>query len=149
MNKNFLKINLSLSFLIIQTQPNIRIKVDDQVFFEGSANSDRLDLTIETSVKVGSHSLTIDFLNKNYDELQNGKDMAVIVDSIKFQHLPDEFKYYSSYCPDYPEDWLKNNPKAEPVIHSNYLGWNGHWKLNFETPIYPWIHQHLNLGWAL
>lgn len=31
--------------------------------------------------------------------------------------------------------------------NATYLGWNGLWVLEFELPIFTWIHKLENLGW--
>jgi hypothetical protein len=87
--------------------------------------------------------------NKNYSECSVDGDMAVIIDSIKFQNFNHDFKIFSQYFPDYPSDWRADGHDCPKAIHSNYLGWNGIWTLDFETPIYRWIHQRLDLGWLI
>jgi len=148
MKKNSLIIRLNLSFQIVETLPDISIQLDNKIILEGRQSNKNLNLTIDQQVCTGPHSLTIDFKNKNYNECTDNKDMAVIIDQVKFQYLPDDFKIYSWYQPQYPDSWLKHQPTSKPVIHSNYLGWNGRWGFDFETPIYAWIHRRLNLGWS-
>ena len=41
---------------------------------------------------------------------------------------------------DYPD----KNPVLQP---HTYLGWNGRWVLEFETPVFTWIHRLEDLGW--
>jgi hypothetical protein len=84
---------------------------------------------------------------------ESHQDMAVIIDRVSFQSVDHDFKIYSRYQPDYPEIWLQEQvslgqPPARE-IHSNYLGWNGKWFLDFQTPIYQWIHQRMGLGWLV
>ena len=146
MQKNDIRINLEVSTRMVTTVPEYTIKLDDQVLWK-IKNSDRQNFLIIRSVDPGPHRLSIDFLNKNYQEIQPPKlDMAVIVESVKFQHIETDFKIYSKYQPIYPPDWAGNQDK---IVHANYLGWNGTWYIDFETPIYPWIHQCLDLGWLL
>jgi hypothetical protein len=149
MKKNSLIIRLNLSFRIVDTFPDIIIQLDNKIVLEGLQRNECLELTIDKQLCPGSHLLTIDFKNKKYSECTKNKDMAVIVDQVKLQHLPDDFKIYSWYQPQYPKDWLKDHPNSEPEIHSNYLGWNGRWGFDFETPIYAWCHRKMNLGWSL
>jgi hypothetical protein len=146
MQKNDIKINLSVSTRMVTTVPEYTIKLDDHVLWTVT-DSSRQDFLIVQSVYPGQHRLSIEFFNKNYKEIQPPKsDMAVIIDSIRFQNIKSDFKVYSKYQPTYPDDWLGNKDK---IVHANYLGWNGIWYIDFETPIYPWIHQRLDLGWLL
>jgi hypothetical protein len=147
--KNYVKINLRLKFLRVSTNPEIFVRIDDQIFLQGQQKDNSVTLLIETELEPGPHQLTVDFVNKNYNECSTGQDMAVIIDQVKFQHLSDNFKIYSWYFPDYPCDWAQENTTLQQKIHGNYLGWNGRWILDFETPIYTWIHKQLNLGWLI
>lgn len=143
------QIYLELEFGIITTLPEICVRVDSDVIVTGPQQQ-KLEVVIDRDLDQGKHRLSVDFVNKNYKESTASNDMAVIINQVRFQHLDNDFKIYSLYCPVYPEPWLSQQvvtPAA--VVHGNYMGWNGHWYLEFETPIYRWIHQRLNLGWLL
>lgn len=139
-------INLDLEFKYVITPLDVVIKLDDKVILSGPQTDTLQSLKIETKVNPGEHTLTIDLLNKNYSECTPENDAAVIIHSVKFQHLNDEFSHHSWYRPEYPDNWTDSKPE---VMHSNYMGWNGRWGFDFNTPIYPWIHKTLNLGWLL
>ena len=144
-----IQIYLELEFCIVQTLPMICVRVDDDIVAQGPQQRN-LQININQDLDAGTHRLSVDFVNKNYKESTAINDMAVIINQVRFQHLDNDFKIYSLYCPVYPEPWLSQQvvtPAA--VVHGNYMGWNGHWYLEFETPIYRWIHQRLNLGWLL
>ena len=142
-------IYLELEFSIVHTMPDICVRIDNTVVLSGPQKHDQ-KITIDHSLNPGRHCLSVDFTNKNYKESSQDHDMAVIVKCVKFQHLDNDFAIYSCYRPEYPEPWLsQQSTKPNEVIHGNYLGWNGHWYLEFETPIYRWIHRRLNLGWLL
>lgn len=87
-------------------------------------------------------------------ELYNKPDldpgMAVIVDSVEFFGISDpKFVWHGVYRPTYPEPWYSQQcPTPEAVLTgSNYIGWNGSWRLNFDVPVFTWMHQVQNLGW--
>jgi hypothetical protein len=90
--------------------------------------------------------LEINFCNK--PDLDH--TMAVIVDSVEFFGISDpKFAWRGVYCPDYPEPWYSQQcpaPAAE-LPGCNYLGWNGRWRLDFDVPVFSWMHQVQNLGW--
>lgn len=100
----------------------------------------------------GIHTLSIEFLNKTDDDTQLhlGLDKAVIVDKIAFFGISDpKFVWQGKYTPRYPQPWASQQSTALPEIlmYHNYLSWNGVWKLEFQMPIFTWIHQIQDLGW--
>jgi hypothetical protein len=142
-------IKIELHPLIVKTAPEIFISSEDlTVEYINLKKPMTIEREIECSTE-GKHIFTIGFLNKNYDECSVNSDMAVIINSVKFQNLEHDFKIFSKYVPTYPEDWRASGRDCTEVIHSNYLGWNGTWSLEFETPIYRWIHHRLDLGWLI
>lgn len=93
----------------------------------------------------GCHSLEVELLNKQDSDTQPGLDKAVIVKSISFNGIKsDRFRWAAKYYPCYP-DHLKNNPTV--LEAHDYISWNGTWRLEFQTPIFTWIHNIENLGW--
>lgn len=76
--------------------------------------------------------------------------MAVIVDKIEFFGISDpKFVWAGVYTPDYPEPWYSQQSikPAEQLLQHHYLGWNGCWRLDFDVPVFTWMHRVLNLGW--
>lgn len=90
--------------------------------------------------------LEVVFMNK--PELDH--NMAVIVDQVEFFGISDpQFVWAGVYTPRYPEPWYSEQQiKPEPhLTQQNYLGWNGTWRLDFDVPVFTWMHRTLNLGW--
>lgn len=88
----------------------------------------------------------IQFENKTNDT----PDMAVEIKSVTFEGMTlDRFKWSNKYYPDYPEPWASQQTEPLPPIrrHSTFLGWNGRWELEFEVPIFTWIHRLEHMGW--
>ena len=52
-----------------------------------------------------------------------------------------------------PTEWLQQQNEIgkewTETILSDHMGWNGIYYIDFETPIYRWIHKKLNLGWLI
>jgi hypothetical protein len=130
--------------------PRIKLGIND--------NLEEVSLTIPTEFKFiqrldsGVHSLTIEFLNKTDadSQLDLGLDKAVIIDRIAFFGISDpKFVWKGNYKPLYPEPWASQQSTSLPVVlqSQNYLGWNGVWKLEFQMPIFTWMHQVQDLGW--
>lgn len=77
-------------------------------------------------------------------------DTAVIIDSISFFGIRDpKFIWKGIYFPNYPEPWASQQltPLPVEITGQTYLGWNGTYRLDFDVPVFTWIHQVQNLGW--
>jgi hypothetical protein len=75
---------------------------------------------------------------------------AVVIDKIEFFGISDpKFVWLGTYTPDYPEPWYSQQHPVPPPTLTNvtYMGWNGTWRLNFDIPVFSWIHRVKDLGW--
>lgn len=124
--------------------PWVRVKI---------AGFDRLDkLTEPTTFAIsfdstaGQEILLVEHLNKAITD----STTAVIVDSIEFFGITDpKFAWAGMYCPIYPEPWAGQQltPLPAEIPGQTYLGWNGTYRLEFDVPVFTWIHRVQNLGW--
>lgn len=147
---NKVKIYLDLRCRYTDIIPKISISIDDVMTI--NRGLDQIDpCLIDIDLGPGRHRLCIDF--NDAAALAQDPNISIEVRSLKLQNLPDEFNIYSFYRPMYPKHWVEENlalgKRLDPVIHSNCIGWCGQWWIDFETPIYAWIHKRLNLGWLL
>ena len=90
--------------------------------------------------------LGIFLLNKTDNDTVGDLDKAVIVKEISLEGLSyPTFMHRSLYRPEYSDGYYQyakqNNIVVEPVIHSNYLGFNGEWFLEFTWPTFTWIYE--------
>jgi hypothetical protein len=95
----------------------------------------------------GNHRIAILLHNKTDldTDLTANKDKAIVVKSIEFFGIQSpRFVWQGMYEPIYPAH-LKDQPSV--LQYSNYLGWNGIWYLDFDAPVFTWIHQIESLGW--
>lgn len=103
----------------------------------------------------GSQVLSIDFLNKISRDTRPdlGLDKAVVIEKISFFGITDpRFVWEGRYRPIYPEPWASEQRalgQALPDVLGNQdrLSWNGHWWLDFDLPVFTWIHHVQDLGW--
>lgn len=80
---------------------------------------------------------------KTEDEYKSAKDLAVIIEEIEINGISDpKFIWQGKFHPEYPR-WEED----KGPIDTNYLGFNGEWKLTITIPAYTWIHKTLGLGW--
>ena len=146
------KLALNLSPVFWQEPPAICIKFNDVVLFDG-------ELTCETKFDwqldaAESNRLSVFLLNKKDADCCDGQDKAVVVDSIGIEGLYYKtFMHKTLYHPIYSDGYYnyakENNITVEPVIHSNYLGFNGEWFLEFTWPTFTWIYEleTNGMGW--
>lgn len=141
------KIKIQLVSHVVKTIPEISIGYNNKVLETVLVDSGSHSLEYSFGLAEGKSKFYIDFNNKQYSEWSESSDMAIEISKVTFQNLTDDFKHLSLYIPDYPS--AEEKLKWDPIIHSNYLGWNGRWFIEFNTPIYRWLHQQLNLGWLI
>jgi hypothetical protein len=96
--------------------------------------------------------VSIQLLNKNNSDtiVNQNLDKAIVIEWIRFFGIQDpKFVWQGRYRPVYPEPWYSQQVTPPSVELSNicYLGWNGTWRLDFDVPIFTWIHQVQNHGW--
>ena len=140
------KLAITLSPRINITPPEVIVSVPGYITHETLWKTKRIEAEF-----VGTTGfLDVKFFNKKYEETVGDKDMAVIVDQVEFFGISDpRFVWAGVYSPEYPEPWYSQQPtKPEPALtNHNYLGWNGRWHLEFDVPVFTWMHRTLGMGW--
>lgn len=103
----------------------------------------------------GCQTLSIHLLNKTDDDTipDQGLDKAVIIRAITFFGISDQrFIWRGRYRPCYPEPWAGQQralgrPPDPVLTNTDRLSWNGEWTLEFDLPVFTWMHQVQDLGW--
>jgi hypothetical protein len=108
-------------------------------------------LVVDQAFETGKHCVEIFFYNKSSEDSVHPVDKAVIIKSISVEGLSTTKISQGIYCPEFPEPWASQQVSQginlfETYKSSTYLGWNGRWRFEFESPIYQWIHKTENLG---
>lgn len=142
------KYNTNFSILLKPhgiTSPVITYKLNDLLINTLVLDKEsRLHFSLD--LNQGNNKFEIIFTNKTNET----PDMAVEILEVGIEDIVvDRFKWASRYYPSYPEPWASRQTTALPESHpsATYMGWNGRWELNFEVPIFTWIHRLENLGW--
>jgi len=152
MTNSLVNIDIGIDACVIKTVPRVSIKLDNKVLYDIEVAGTE-SITIEKSLSLGDHCLVIHFYNKNPKESGYAYDMAVLIKHIRFQHINYDFHLLSKYFPEYPQEFIneqRQQGKEWPEsILSNHLGWNGKYVIDFQTPVYQWIHEKLDLGWLI
>lgn len=140
-------ISITLEPIWFNKPPNMRIGINDRL--------EEVVLEKETTFKysyddvAGSGKLQLDFFGKVMDDTNTttGQDTAIIIKEITFNGIANpRFMWAGIYYPIYP-DWIDHSAMPTIISQYTYLGLNGKWVLNFELPIFTWIHKVENLGW--
>ena len=152
MNNYAIKIKILLEPIYQYAAPHIIYGIDTNIMSQQSIRSAQ-EIVINSKLSQGSHRFFLELTNKDHAANKKDRDMHIKIKHIGFQDMEENFHYFSKYQPVYPTQWLqqqKEMGKEWPeTILSNHMGWNGTYYIDFETPIYKWIHKKLNLGWLI
>lgn len=152
MTNSLVNIDIGLDVCVIKTVPRITIKLDNTIVYDIEVAGTK-SINIKENLTLGDHRLEIHFYNKNPKESGYANDMAVLIKHIRFQHIKYDFHLLSKYFPEYPQEFIneqRQQGKEWPEsILSNHLGWNGKYVIDFQTPVYQWLHEKLDLGWLI
>lgn len=142
---NTCKLNFSIESSNPTANLTVRVKVDQLEVFNGPVN-DIVDIDYDVNETDGNHELTIELLGKTstdtvIDSQGNIIEDAVIkcsnftVDNINFDQLMFAL---STYTHDF-------NGTENLTVNKFYgtLGCNGVVRLEFTTPIYIWLLEHM------
>lgn len=110
-------------------------------------------LDVSAVLDTGAYRFYIDFVNKQDGDCvpDQGLDKAIEIREFRFHGFAmQKFLWAGVYTPIYPQPWLSQQDPPPPDQHASatYLGWNGRWHLDFECPVFPWIHRTNNMGWV-
>lgn len=136
------KVAVTLTPKLGDSAPEVFVSVPGLVVRETLWQTKTVELEFDAPVGW----LEIVFMNK--PELD--PNMAVVVDQVGFFGISDpKFVWAGVYTPKYPEPWYSQQIEKPPrhLPQQNYMGWCGTWRLNFDIPVFTWMHQTMNLGW--
>lgn len=142
-----MQIDLSFDYVDKFGCPQIAIVVDDQVLYSGNVLS---ELSVTADIKPGPHSLKIIHSDKKINDFDATHDKHVVIKKIKFdgvdldqiEHCP--LTHRGRFYPAYEESYIKSSMDQGTVLPefispNHYLGHNGTWVLDFDSPAYDWI----------
>lgn len=128
--------------------PMVQVRLDREMLWNAPLTQLKTFL-FSQHIDPGVHALEIELLDKSdsdpYQALKIQKFSMGRIESPRFV-------WQAVYTPRYPEPWAtqqKNQGiQLESHLHNtDYLGWNGIWRLQFDVPIFTWIHHIEKLGW--
>jgi hypothetical protein len=138
---------VKLSFVLEPTgEPWVKIRTGREDRMAQITTTQRFDFNI---VAEGRAVLEIELVGKS----DSDPHQAVQIKQLAFYEIEDpRFIWLGEYLPNYPEPWATQQQEQGQILplvltNTDYLGWNGVWRLQFDVPVFTWIHQVQNLGW--
>lgn len=155
MDKETLHFKIGLSGTSEQKQPKFSIAIDGNTVQEGTltlAPNVTEYFEFDVSLTEEAHELQISLLNKeSTDTIQDSEgnivsDMLLNIDSIEVDELDLGSLLWTAsiYNPIYPDHYLNQDQRnIKDVTNCVHLGWNGVWRLPFDSPFYIWLLENL------
>lgn len=146
------KIDITVDPVWHQDPPEIRVKIGLGYSWSGKIQ-ELTTFSHEWDSGQGAEQVSVQLVNKKDSDTVGDRDKAVVIKSIRFNNIgTDKMLWQGRYHPCYPEPWATQQKNAgqelpESLVAHTYLGWNGIWMLDFEIPVFTWIHQIEDLGW--
>lgn len=144
--------------------PTVKISVDGKQYFDGEIDchsqiktDDYKFIEFEHELAEGPHQLVIEHYGKDerYHHIWDNTAKKVIesrcphIKSIEIDEIDIGPLLYSGiYTPDYPKKWYVEQTQQTGKIPDQEvrmwsLGWNGQWRLEFQSPFYMWLLENL------
>jgi hypothetical protein len=118
--------------------PHVIITVDKIVYKQQLSNTTSFDFEFLATERA---SLIVEHHSKS----DLDPNTAVIIRNIEFYGISDpRFIWAGIYYPVYPSHYTDQKSSRSG---QDYLGWNGTYVLQFQVPIFSWIHQVQDMGW--
>lgn len=154
MTTEALHFKIGLTGTSLKKQPEVKISVNNQIFFSGCLSKTPGELEFfefDAECPEGANSIEISLLNKeSVDTVQEeGKiveDLMLCINHLEIDDIELNTLLWSnsSYYPIYPENYLDLEQKRiKEVKNTKDLGWNGTWIFPFSSPFYIWLLEKI------
>ena len=142
------KIGITLTPRHCNKWPLMSVGLDDFLLFKTRLDSTKT-YTMDHPLDLGEHVLWVKLEGKTNADTTETEDQAIEISAVTVEGISaDRFIWRGVYTPEYPEPWASQQAELSPEItNTNYLGWNGIWRLRFSVPVFRWIHEVEHLGW--
>ena len=148
MSSEKLKFSISLSATFWDKKPRYTVYVDDESMASGDVGEDQEIVSFEKELSAGVHDLSIRLENKESSDtiVENNeisKDMLLNINDIEIDDvsLSNLIWIKSDYHLDQPQNFKGNVINRLPNCVN--LGWNGTYKIQFESPFYIWLLENI------
>lgn len=148
MSSEKLKFTVSLSATFWDKKPRYTVYVDDEAMAHGEIGENHEIVSFEKELSAGVHDLSIRLENKESSDTvsENGeivKDMLLNIDDIEIDDISlSDLKWTKSiYYLDHPQEFKGTVINNLPNCIN--LGWNGTYKIQFDSPFYIWLLENI------
>jgi predicted RecA/RadA family phage recombinase len=130
-----------------ENSPYTKVWVDNLLIYEGNIQKE-VEIVTEQNLTSGKHVLAVEMLGKKIEDTKTDNDgnilndMLLHIKEIEFDEIdlaliPWNFGVFAA-------DTANIYAPREPVEQIVDIGWNGTWRLEFESPIYLWLLENIN-----
>lgn len=156
MTTESVKFTIALSGTYHDKRPQYSVLIDDQEYASGFINADSGTtelIEFDANLNEGPHSLNIKLLNKDpSDTIKSSndpvnfeivKDMLLNIEKIKIDSIDLDSLIWteSEYFLDNP--YTFNGENISSLKSCVNLGWNGTYRIQFNSPVYIWLLEKL------
>lgn len=137
MHKEKIKFQFWFDTIYEKAPPYTEIYIDDVMKFSGLIKKENPYVEFYATLDFSKHQIR---LSKTGN--LNGKAVSLIINKLKIDEIDvrNFIWHNSTFKPNYNPDYLKQNPSLESEICGElFLGHNGVWTYNFESPFYKFI----------
>ena len=154
-----LKVKLELYATMWDQPPHAEILINDKSFVKKEITGSESDADViefeHEFVEGEKHCLIIRYSGKGKNQTvvnEKGdilKDQLLHIKSIEIDEINlGAIVYEGEYTPEYPEPWATQQRESGNDLKESYknvtqMGFNGEWKLKFESPFYMWLLENL------
>ena len=90
-------------------------------------------------LELGQHKLEI-LISPEQDLAQDSVPIVISVDHLYLQDVDHDFRDHGQFV------HIKDSALMVP---GNLVSVDSVWRLDFQVPVYRWMHQKMNLGWLI
>jgi hypothetical protein len=126
--------------------PVIEIKNNGQRLIEPISINGKQSAECSIEMLPGLHNNVLEIVRSNHDE--QTQQICKLVDIKVDDHSIKSILNHTEFYPQYPKIWYQEQVllgKDWPSFHIGWLnwGWNGTWKMYYDTPFYSWLLKKL------
>jgi hypothetical protein len=156
MSSESVKFTIELSGTYHDKRPEFSISIDDIEYVRSSITGptgERQTIEFDADLTEGPHCLDIRLLNKEPGDTVKStndpvnftivKDMLLNIEKIKFDNIDLDSLIWteSSVIPDRPVEF--NGQTVTEVPSCVNIGWNGTYRIKFNSPLYIWLLEKM------
>lgn len=134
-----IKIALCLSVLHARNMPEIMVSLDHDLLPLTVTGCDTAKVEFIGKLDLGLHAIEI-AIDPERDLNQVQRPAMLSIDHVYFQDVEHDFR---------DQGLILHTGGAASSCPGNRVCVGDLWRLDFQVPVYRWMHQKMNLGWLI